>query len=75
MFLCLVAVFGDAHAHQSPALASIALIWFRYHNAVARRLSRDHPSWGDQRLFERARRVVIATWQVRHNNSCYLLCV
>lgn len=58
-------MFGDSHVHQSPALASIALMWFRYHNHVARRLARSNPDWGDQQLFERARRIVIATWQVK----------
>ena len=60
----IYAVFGDAHAHQSPSLASIAVIWFRYHNYIAKNLEKHHPNWRDQELFQKARKITIATWQV-----------
>jgi len=59
-----ISVAGDPHAHQNPGLLAISVLWFRYHNAVARRLEVEHPTWRDERLFHTARRHVIATLQV-----------
>lgn len=57
-------MFGDKHTHQSPGLAALALVWFRFHNHVARRVQKQHPDWRDEKIFRKARRKVIAILQV-----------
>lgn len=56
---------GDARVNQQPALASLHIIWMREHNRVARRLAEVQPSWrgDDEKLFQEARRVVVAMLQ------------
>ncbi|EHH63048.1 hypothetical protein EGM_15938 [Macaca fascicularis] len=46
-----------------PFLQALGLLWFRYHNLCAQRLARQHPDWGDEELFQHARKRVIATYQ------------
>jgi len=60
----LWSVTGDAHAHQTPGLLALTVVWLRYHNAMATRLQAEHPSWTDERLFHAARRRIIAILQV-----------
>lgn len=35
----------------------------RYHNVLANRVKRQNPSWSDEDIFQRARRIVIASLQ------------
>lgn len=60
-----VSVLGDARVNENPALLSFGLMLFRWHNVQANRLRKEHPDWSDEQLFQRARRWVIATLQVR----------
>ena len=62
-------MFGDVHSHQNPALTALALVWFRYHNALAEECQLQHPDWSDSQVFHWTRRRVIATLQVRENSS------
>uniref|UniRef100_A0A3B3ZS71 Uncharacterized protein n=1 Tax=Periophthalmus magnuspinnatus TaxID=409849 RepID=A0A3B3ZS71_9GOBI len=43
--------------------AAEGIIWFRYHNYVASKLHEEHPEWSDERLFQNARKTVVATFQ------------
>ncbi|KAM9645139.1 dual oxidase 2 isoform 1-T1 [Trichechus inunguis] len=55
--------FGAERGNREPFLQALGLLWFRYHNLWAQRLAREHPHWGDEELFQHARKRVIATYQ------------
>ncbi|KAK6179799.1 hypothetical protein SNE40_012075 [Patella caerulea] len=54
---------GNPRGNENPMLLTFGVIWFRWHNVVAKRLKDEHPSWNDEQLFNRARQVVIAHHQ------------
>jgi dual oxidase len=58
------AAFGAQRGNREPFLQALGLLWFRYHNLWAQKLAREHPHWGDEELFQHARKRVIATYQV-----------
>lgn len=58
------AAFGAERGNREPFLQALGLLWFRYHNLCAQRLALQHPHWGDEELFQHARKRVIATYQV-----------
>nr|XP_045012332.1 dual oxidase 2 isoform X2 [Jaculus jaculus] len=55
--------FGAPRGNREPFLQALGLLWFRFHNLCARRLAREHPRWGDEELFQHARKRVVATYQ------------
>ncbi|XP_007933419.1 dual oxidase 2 [Orycteropus afer afer] len=55
--------FGAEQGNREPFLQALGLLWFRYHNLCAQRLAQEHPRWGDEELFQHARKRVIATYQ------------
>ena len=57
-------MFGDSHVHQNPGLMTIALVWFRYHNYLASQIEKLNPTWSDEKVFQAARRKLIAVMQV-----------
>ncbi|KAL6035782.1 hypothetical protein STEG23_005179 [Scotinomys teguina] len=57
------AAFGAQRGNREPFLQALGLLWFRYHNLCARKLAQEHPHWGDEELFQHARKRVIATYQ------------
>lgn len=69
LFMYCPTVFGARNGHQTPALTSLLLVWFRYHNHLARQIAQQHPDWRDEFIYQSARRRVIATWQVGHSFS------
>ncbi|KAH9520004.1 hypothetical protein Btru_071458 [Bulinus truncatus] len=54
---------GDTRVNQFPGLTALHTIFVRYHNQVCDRLRAVHPRWKDGRLYNVARRVVIAVIQ------------
>uniref|UniRef100_A0A8C6Z479 Dual oxidase 2 n=1 Tax=Nothoprocta perdicaria TaxID=30464 RepID=A0A8C6Z479_NOTPE len=54
---------GSAWGNENPFLQAESIVWFRYHNHWATRLSKEHPTWSDEDLFQHARKWVIATFQ------------
>ncbi|GFS70288.1 dual oxidase [Nephila pilipes] len=56
-------LLGDPRIHQNPALLSLGVIFHRWHNVMAERVRSQHPDWTDEDIFQRARRMVIATLQ------------
>lgn len=75
----IFAVLGDPRTNQNPALLSISILFFRWHNVVAARVQKQHPDWSDEDVFQRTRRIVVANIQVgsrftlnREANNRYL---
>ncbi|KAG8223936.1 hypothetical protein J437_LFUL003744, partial [Ladona fulva] len=62
-FFLIPTVLGDPRTNQNPALLSFGILFFRWHNVVAARVQSQHPDWNDEEVFQRTRRIVIATIQ------------
>lgn len=58
-------MLGDPRTNQNPALLTLSILFFRWHNVVAARVQKEHPDWSDEDVFQRARRIVVASLQVR----------
>ncbi|CAL8356743.1 unnamed protein product [Lota lota] len=54
---------GNAWANENVFTAAEGIIWFRYHNHLASQLQQEHPGWSDEKLFQHARKTVVATFQ------------
>ena len=54
---------GDARVNDQFGLTSIQTAMMREHNRVATYLSKLNPDWNDDRLYEEARRIVVAEIQ------------
>lgn len=63
-YLYHISVLGDPRTNQNPALLTLSILFFRYHNFVASQIQRSNPDWSDEDVFQRARRTVVATLQV-----------
>lgn len=44
-------------------MLSFAILFLRWHNKLAHRVKQKNPSWSDEDIFQRARRLVIASLQ------------
>ncbi len=55
---------GDIRVNENVALSSMHTIWVREHNRIATQLFNDHPNWTDEKLFNAARKIVVAQMQV-----------
>ncbi|XP_026480513.1 LOW QUALITY PROTEIN: dual oxidase-like [Ctenocephalides felis] len=56
-------LLGDPRSNQNPALLAFGILFFRWHNVIAGRVQRQHPTWPDEEVFQRARRIVVASLQ------------
>jgi len=54
-------VAGDVRANENPLLTTLHTLFMREHNRIAQQLSETYPRWTDERLYQEARRRVIAT--------------
>lgn len=57
-------VLGDPRTNQNPVILAFGILMFRWHNVLARRVQSEHPDWSDEDIFQRTRRLVIASLQV-----------
>lgn len=54
---------GDARGNENLHLTTMHLLLARQHNRLARAMQERNPSWGDERLFQEARRILSAQMQ------------
>lgn len=50
-------VAGDFRANEHIGLTTVHIIWLREHNLLCESLKRDFPKWGDERLYQMARKI------------------
>lgn len=56
-------ISGDVRVNVNIGLSSMHTLWMREHNRIADKLAAKHPHWSDERLFQKARKRVIAEMQ------------
>ncbi|CAL7938603.1 unnamed protein product [Xylocopa violacea] len=54
---------GDYRVNTHPQLAVMYTVWLREHNKIANGLAELNPNWSDEKLYQEARRIVIAEIQ------------
>lgn len=56
-------LLGDPRTNQNPIILALGILFYRWHNVLAERIYAEHPDWSDEEIFQRARRLVIASLQ------------
>lgn len=51
-------VAGDVRANENPLLTSFHTLFVRQHNLLCDQLSKEHPDWNDEQLYQHARKMV-----------------
>lgn len=64
-------VAGDFRANEHVNLAVLHIVWMREHNKLCDSLKRDFPGWGDERLYQMARKINGASFQSVVYNEFY----
>eukprot|EP00761_Pharyngomonas_kirbyi_P005687 gb/GECH01005692.1/.p1 GENE.gb/GECH01005692.1/~~gb/GECH01005692.1/.p1 ORF type:complete len:625 (+),score=133.86 gb/GECH01005692.1/:1-1875(+) len=56
-------VAGDHRAEENASLTIIHILFVREHNRIAQKIKEEHPSWSDEKLFQKTRSILIAKYQ------------
>lgn len=56
-------LLGDPRTNQNPVILALGILFYRWHNVLAERIYAEHRDWSDEEIFQRARRLVIASLQ------------
>lgn len=56
---------GDIRVNENIALTSIHTLMMREHNRLARALAKLNPHWDGERIYQEARKIMGAYFQVR----------
>eukprot|EP00116_Pleurobrachia_bachei_P002814 sb/3463076/ len=56
-------IAGDTRVNEQPMLTLMHTIWIREHNRIARRLREINPCWEGERVYQEARKIVVAILQ------------
>ena len=54
---------GNPRGNENPFLLTFGVLWFRWHNHLARYLRKRNPEWSREKVYNEARKWVIATQQ------------
>jgi len=54
---------GNPRGNENPFLLTFGILWFRWHNHIAHYLSETRPTWSDEKVYNEARKWVIASQQ------------
>ncbi|XP_057662401.1 dual oxidase 2-like [Diorhabda carinulata] len=54
---------GNPRGNENAFLLTFGVMWFRWHNYLAKRIRFHHPNWSSDKIFNEARKWVIATQQ------------
>ncbi|XP_015439624.1 PREDICTED: dual oxidase-like [Dufourea novaeangliae] len=54
---------GNPRGNENPFLLTFGIIWFRWHNLIANYIRRQQRNWPGEKVYNEARRWVIATQQ------------
>ncbi|XP_066271340.1 dual oxidase 2-like isoform X5 [Branchiostoma lanceolatum] len=54
---------GNPRGNENAFLLTFGVLWFRWHNYLADMIATKQPDWSDERVFNEARKWVIATHQ------------
>ncbi|MFK7947027.1 MAG: peroxidase family protein [Saprospiraceae bacterium] len=57
-------ISGDVRANEQPTLTSLHVLFLREHNRICDEIKQLQPTWTDEQIFQRARKVVGAMIQV-----------
>ena len=60
MKILLFFILGDERVNEQPGLTSIHTMLVREHNHIVDRLTEINPHWDHERLFQEARKIVVA---------------
>ena len=63
-FNCNCSGIGNPRGNENPFLLAFGVLWFRWHNHLCKILSDANKDWDDERIFNEARKLVIAQHQV-----------
>ncbi|XP_014476938.1 PREDICTED: dual oxidase 2-like isoform X2 [Dinoponera quadriceps] len=54
---------GNPRGNENPFLLTFGVVWFRWHNFLAKHIKRHNPTWSSDKIYNEARKWVIATQQ------------